>query len=114
MSGDKKEIGLAVVGCGTIGRIRAEFARRLSETSPAVAVFEAALLVETGAWRDFDRLVVVSCSRDQQIARLERRDGLSTEAAEARLAAQLEQRHAARGGPHRRQRRPGARPALRG
>ena len=27
MSGDKKEIGLAVVGCGTIGRIRAEFAR---------------------------------------------------------------------------------------
>ena len=27
MSGDKTEIGLAVVGCGTIGRIRAEFAR---------------------------------------------------------------------------------------
>ena len=27
MKKSKKEIGLAIIGCGTIGRIRAEFAR---------------------------------------------------------------------------------------
>lgn len=33
---------------------------RTSAGPPAIAVVEAALLVETGAWRDYDRLVVVT------------------------------------------------------
>ena len=55
----------------------------------AVAVVEAALLVESGGWRRFDRLVVVDCEEGQQIERLRRRDGLDEAAARARLGAQI-------------------------
>jgi dephospho-CoA kinase len=53
-----------------------------------IAVFDAALLVETGMWSSFDRLLVVHCSRETQLARLAAR-GLDRQAAEARLASQL-------------------------
>ena len=46
------------------------------------------LLVETGQQDDFDRVVVVDADPDTQLARLRSRDGLSEEAARARLAAQ--------------------------
>ena len=68
--------------------VRAEAERRFRESRCRVAVFDAALLVETGAWRDFDRLIVVHCPRAEQRARLMARDDLSLEQAEARLAAQ--------------------------
>lgn len=38
-------------------------------TPPPVAVVEAALLVETGSWRDFDALVVVSAALEVRRAR---------------------------------------------
>lgn len=37
--------------------------------SREVAVIEAALLVETGSWRDYDLLAVVWCEVDQQLER---------------------------------------------
>jgi len=46
------------------------------------------LLYETGADKQFDRVVVTACSRDLQVARLVER-GLTEEAARQRLAAQL-------------------------
>jgi dephospho-CoA kinase len=54
--------------------VRREAAKWLQdlETSthpPAVAVVEAALLVETGAWRDYDRLVVVTAPLSRRRAR---------------------------------------------
>jgi len=72
--------------------VQAEEARRGAslETSGArVAVSEAALLVETGLHLRFDRLIVAHCSPEQQRLRLERRNGLSAEAAQARLDAQM-------------------------
>lgn len=53
----------------------------------AVAMLDAALLVETGAWQAFDRLIVVHCPPALQLARLRRR-GLSEAEARARLDAQ--------------------------
>ena len=53
-----------------------------------IAVIEAALLVETGAYRDYDRLVVVRCARETQLQRLVEREGLSPAAARARVEAQ--------------------------
>jgi len=53
-----------------------------------IVVFEAALLVETGAFRDYDRLIVTRCSRGTQIDRLLRRDGMTRAEAEARIDAQ--------------------------
>lgn len=55
---------------------------------PRVAIVDAALLVETGSYREYDRLVVVRCPPATQVRRLEERDGLSAEQARARIAAQ--------------------------
>jgi len=53
-----------------------------------MAVYDAALLIETGIYKEFDRLVVVACSRERQIERLRERDGMDVEQAESRIDAQ--------------------------
>src|SRR5580658_2225908 len=59
----------------------------------AVAIVEAALILEAGAAKQFDRLIVVSCSEEQRIARFAARQKLDLEAARKevtrRMAAQL-------------------------
>lgn len=54
-----------------------------------LAVVEAALIVETGQQDRYDRLVVVSCSPEQQIQRVMARNDIDRAAAEAWLATQL-------------------------
>jgi dephospho-CoA kinase len=55
---------------------------------PPVALFDAALLVESGYHRELNGLVVVHCKTETQIARLLRRDGLDRTEAERRIAVQ--------------------------
>jgi len=74
-------------------RVRAEAELRIQRYHEdgghaPVAVFEAALLVESGAWRDMDRMIVVRCSKACQLRRLMTRDGLEADEAVARIAAQ--------------------------
>jgi len=61
--------------------------------SHSVAIVEAALILEAGAAKQFDRLIVVSCSEEQRIARFAARQKLDLEAARKevtrRMAAQL-------------------------
>ncbi|HLI83972.1 MAG TPA: dephospho-CoA kinase [Bryobacteraceae bacterium] len=64
----------------------AEFARREPK---GIAVVEAAILIETGSYRRFDRLILVSCREEQQIERAMHRDGISEEEARARLSRQM-------------------------
>ncbi|TFG40127.1 MAG: dephospho-CoA kinase [Candidatus Aminicenantes bacterium] len=54
----------------------------------AVAVVEAALLVETGSWRVYDLLAVVWCEADQQLERAVAR-GVPADRARGLLAAQM-------------------------
>lgn len=54
-----------------------------------IAVVEAAILIETGSYRRFDRIVLAICSREQQIERAMKRDGLSREEALQRLQRQM-------------------------
>lgn len=68
-----------------IERQLAEYAR---PGGPAVAVVEAALLVEAGYHKKLDRLVVVWCFPAQQRERLLTR-GMSPEQIEQRIAAQI-------------------------
>jgi dephospho-CoA kinase len=73
-------------------RIQALAAERLAAHADAgerLALYEASLLVESGRWRDFDGLIVVTASEATQIARVRARDGLSQAEAEARVRAQL-------------------------
>ena len=66
----------------------AEFFEHLPRDTHAAAA-DIPLLYETHRERHFDKIVVVACASETQIARVMTRDGLSREAAERRVAAQL-------------------------
>jgi dephospho-CoA kinase len=57
--------------------------------SKAVILTQAALSIETGAYRRFEGMVVVYCDPDVQLRRLMARDGISKEEAEKITAAQM-------------------------
>jgi dephospho-CoA kinase len=61
------------------------------EDPRGVGVVDAALLVESGGFRRFDKLVVVHCRPEVQLERLMRRNNLSREEAQARINTQLPQ-----------------------
>jgi dephospho-CoA kinase len=48
-------------------------------------------MIESGGYRRLDKLIVVHCAPEIQLQRLMKRDGLSREAAEARITAQMPQ-----------------------
>lgn len=58
-------------------------------TATPYVVYEAPLLVETGAHRRMSGLIVVAAQPRRQLARVQSRDGLDEAAASARIAAQL-------------------------
>ncbi|MCS7043269.1 MAG: dephospho-CoA kinase [Bryobacteraceae bacterium] len=63
--------------------------RVAAEDPHGIAVVEAAILIETGSYRRFDRIVLAVCAREQQIERAMKRDGLSREEALQRLERQM-------------------------
>jgi dephospho-CoA kinase len=66
--------------------------RRWEEQEPqAIAVVDAALMIESGGYRRFDKIIVVHCRPDVQLQRLMSRDGLTRKDAEQRIAAQMPQ-----------------------
>lgn len=73
-----------------VGRLQKQIVDGLAETDPdGIVVVEAAILVETGSYRNFERLIVAVCTVEQQIARSMHRDGLSREEVMVRLSRQL-------------------------
>jgi len=56
-----------------------------------IGVVDAALMIETGSFRRFDKLIVVHCAPEVQIERLMKRDHITREAAQLRIAAQMPQ-----------------------
>ncbi len=54
-----------------------------------IAVIDAALMVESGFYKLFDKIVVAACSEGVQISRIMSRDGFTAEEARARIAAQM-------------------------
>ena len=76
--------------------IAQESARQLEAAralTPPLIVYDAALLVEAGRADAFRPLVVVTTTPELQRARLQARDGLDAQAAQARLDAQLPLAH---------------------
>jgi dephospho-CoA kinase len=55
----------------------------------AIAVIEAAIMIESGSYRRYDRIVIAVCSKEQQIERAMSRDGITREQVEQRLARQM-------------------------
>jgi dephospho-CoA kinase len=73
-------------------RIAVRSAERLAElsaTDSPYVVYDAPLLVEVGAHKGLDALIVIAADRATQIARAVARDGMAKDEAERRIAAQL-------------------------
>jgi dephospho-CoA kinase len=66
--------------------LAAEFGRLHPD---GIAVTEAAILVETGSYKDYDRLIVAVCGPEQQIERAMERNGASREEVLNRLRRQM-------------------------
>jgi len=78
----------------TVIRHENEWMDEIGRRDPnAIAIVEAALILEANAADRFDRLVVVTCEHAQRIQRFAKRHGISEEAAHAevtrRMAAQI-------------------------
>jgi dephospho-CoA kinase len=68
--------------------------RRLAEVYAArepngICVYEAAIIIETGSFREYDRLIVASCTEEQQVERAVLRDHLTREEVCNRLRRQM-------------------------
>jgi dephospho-CoA kinase len=74
-------------------RVIVEQNRLLAEAERAdphgIAIVDAALMIESGGYKRFDKLIVVFCSRETQIDRLMKRNNIAREEAELRVAAQM-------------------------
>jgi dephospho-CoA kinase len=55
----------------------------------AIIIYVAAILIESGAYREVDKIIVVSCAREQQIERAMSRPGASQASVLARLDRQM-------------------------
>jgi dephospho-CoA kinase len=73
-----------------IKRRQSEFlAQAAAEDSYAIGIVEAALMVEVGTYKSYDKLIVVTCPPAIQRERLRDRSGLTPEQIEARVASQM-------------------------
>ena len=57
----------------------------------SIAVVDAALMIESGGYRRFDKMIVVHCRPEVQLQRLMQRNKLSREEAAQRIATQMPQ-----------------------
>jgi len=64
----------------------ADFARREPR---GIAVVEAAILIETGSYKRFDRIILVTCREEQQVERALRRPGSVAADVRARISRQM-------------------------
>jgi dephospho-CoA kinase len=54
-----------------------------------IGIVEAAILIETGSYKRFDKLIVVYCQPEQQVERAVHRGGITPDEARARLSRQM-------------------------
>ena len=70
--------------------VRTDFNNWLSQNSNANFVIkEAAIMIESGAYKDLDKLIVVNANREQKIKWIKKRDHLLLEDIENRIQNQL-------------------------
>jgi dephospho-CoA kinase len=73
--------------------VHAEILRRIFEleqsSARGIIIVDAALMVETGSYKMFDRIIVVTCEPILQISRLMCRDNITEEEARARIESQM-------------------------
>lgn len=79
----------AIVHPAVIRREEALSAEYFAREPHGIVVVEAAILIETGSYRRFDKLILVFCAQEQQIERAMRRHGAAEADVRARIAHQM-------------------------
>ena len=73
--------------------IGSEIRRRIADleksSSNGIVIVDAALMVESGSYKMYHRLIVVTCDPALQVSRLMNRDGLTEKEARARIESQM-------------------------
>lgn len=62
-----------------------------SEDPSGIGIIDAALMIESGSYKKFDKIIVVHCNPEIQLARLMKRNNLSEDEALQRTRAQMPQ-----------------------
>lgn len=71
-------------------RLQDEFFEAVARVNKhAIIVSEAAIMIETGSYKRYDRLILTVCSQNLQIQRYVEREGATKEEARERLACQI-------------------------
>ena len=70
--------------------VRAAFSAWAQKQQAPYVINEAAILVETGAYKQLDHLIVVTAPEGERIARVMRRDGATEEHVRARMSNQMD------------------------
>ena len=71
--------------------VRKDFAAWATLQQDAIYVIEeAALLFETGAWKELDYNILLLADKETRIDRIMKRDGISRAAVQARMASQMD------------------------
>lgn len=89
MSDENERLALNAITHPRIFQAIREALERCETRGETAAVIEAALMVETGSYRNYDALLVVDCSDQRQLDRLMARDQLSEEKAKQWIASQM-------------------------
>jgi dephospho-CoA kinase len=73
--------------------VETEILRQIGEfeqsASRGIIIVDAALMIETGGYKMYHQIIVVTCEPALQVSRLIERDGLTDEEARARIASQM-------------------------
>ena len=86
----KNELKLKQLNAIVHPLVRTDFNNWLSQNSNARFVIkEAAIMIESGAYKDLDKLIVVNANREQKIKWIKKRDHLLLEDIENRIQNQL-------------------------
>ncbi len=67
-----------------------EFIAQFAQSDPhGIAIVEAAIMIETGAYKNYDRIILVECEEQQQVERSLKRDHTDRAEVLARLRRQM-------------------------
>lgn len=89
---EKKRLRLNSILHPLIIEAQDEALRRWEAEDPrGIAVVDAALMIESGGYKRFDKLIVVHSDAETQLQRLMARNNLTREEAERRISAQMPQ-----------------------
>ena len=67
-----------------------EWMREVFKQDPkAIAIVEAALLLESGSWKHFDKLITVTCSFEQKVERFAKRNEMPLDLARAEVERRM-------------------------